>query len=114
MVIIPLISKLNLASLFCPILVDDAILSTRLNIISMLEYSGSNILADSSTGNTRQLKKSRMAAMGAHMKNIDCQPIEATIIGPNTTPIAIPPEYAEVTILCPIENFPFETDPLLF
>jgi hypothetical protein len=40
-----------------------------------------------------------MAAIGAHIKNIDCHPIVATIIGPSTTPMAIPPEYAEVTML---------------
>jgi hypothetical protein len=107
MVIIPLISKLNLALFLFASFLSMTPSFLPGSTLLVLEVPGSNILADSSTGNTRQHKKSRMAEMGAHMKNIDCQPIEATIIGPNTTPIAIPPEYAEVTILCPIENFPF-------
>jgi len=36
-----------------------------------------------------------------------CHPSSDTKTGPNTTPIAIPPEYAVVIIPCPTENFPF-------
>ena len=66
---------------------------------SSLIWATPPILAVSSTGRLHQVKNKSRAAVGAQMKNIVCQPGPATKYGPNTTPKAIPAEYADVTIL---------------
>ena len=60
--------------------------------VFFLICSTSPILAVSSIGRPRQHKNNSIAAIGAQMKKMVCQPVAATKVGPNTTPKAIPPE----------------------